>query len=38
MALYQISGHTPQVPATAYVAAEATLIGDRSLTGLTVTA
>jgi carbonic anhydrase/acetyltransferase-like protein (isoleucine patch superfamily) len=27
MALYRIGGHAPQVPATAYVAAEATLIG-----------
>ena len=27
MALYRISGHSPHVPATAYVAVEATLIG-----------
>lgn len=31
MALYRIRGHAPQVPATAYVAAEATLIGQVQL-------
>jgi carbonic anhydrase/acetyltransferase-like protein (isoleucine patch superfamily) len=31
MAFYRIGGHAPQVPATAYVAAEATLIGQVQL-------